>query len=137
MRMTSTASRTLLRTLLPVLLSVLLHARTAPAAQTKKSVDLLIRGGLLVSMDPSRHLYNDGAVAISGDSIVAVGPRQDIESQFSAKQTIDAHDKLIMPGFINGHTHVPMTLLRGLHDDVTLDDWLRKYIFPAEAKNVN
>ena len=41
-----------------------------------------------------------------------------------------------MPGFINGHTHVPMVLLRGLVDDVTLDDWLRKYIFPAEAKNV-
>jgi 5-methylthioadenosine/S-adenosylhomocysteine deaminase len=49
---------------------------------------------------------------------------------------IDARGKLVMPGFINGHTHVPMTLFRGLHDDVTLDDWLRKYIFPAEAKNV-
>jgi 5-methylthioadenosine/S-adenosylhomocysteine deaminase len=42
----------------------------------------------------------------------------------------------VLPGFINGHTHVPMTLFRGLHDDVTLDDWLHKYIFPAEAKNV-
>ena len=52
------------------------------------------------------------------------------------KQTIDAKGALMLPGFINGHTHVPMTLLRGLHDDVTLDDWLRKYIFPAEAKNV-
>jgi 5-methylthioadenosine/S-adenosylhomocysteine deaminase len=52
------------------------------------------------------------------------------------KQTIDAKGALVLPGFINGHTHVPMTLLRGLHDDVTLDDWLRKYIFPAEAKNV-
>ena len=44
---------------------------------------------------------------------------------------------LVLPGFINGHTHVPMTLFRGLHDDVTLKDWLYKYIFPAEAKNVN
>jgi 5-methylthioadenosine/S-adenosylhomocysteine deaminase len=52
------------------------------------------------------------------------------------KQSIEAKGALILPGFINGHTHVPMTLLRGLHDDVTLDDWLRKYIFPAEAKNV-
>jgi len=54
-----------------------------------------------------------------------------------AKQTIDAKGKLIIPGLINGHTHIPMVLLRGLVSDVTLDDWLRKYIFPAEAKNVN
>jgi 5-methylthioadenosine/S-adenosylhomocysteine deaminase len=54
-----------------------------------------------------------------------------------AKQTIDAKGKLIMPGLINAHTHIPMVLMRGLVDDVTLDDWLRKYIFPAEAKNVN
>src|SRR5579862_3935687 len=134
--MTSTVSRALLRTLL-LLLSVSLCSQTPPAPSTKKTADLLITGGLVGSMDPSRHIYDDGAVAISGDSILAVGPRQDIESQYSALQTIDAHDKLIMPGFINGHTHVPMTLLRGLHDDVTLDDWLRKYIFPAEAKNVN
>jgi 5-methylthioadenosine/S-adenosylhomocysteine deaminase len=50
---------------------------------------------------------------------------------------IAANGKLVLPGFINGHTHVPMTLFRGLHDDVTLDEWLHKYIFPAEAKNVN
>ena len=135
--MTSTASRTLLPTLLPLLLSVSVCSQTSPAPQAKKSADLLILGGLVVSMDPSRHVYDDGAVAVRGDSIVAVGPRQEIESQLTAAQTIDAHGKLIMPGFINGHTHVPMTLFRGLHDDVTLDDWLRKYIFPAEAKNVN
>src|SRR4249919_1168735 len=51
--------------------------------------------------------------------------------------TIDAKGKLVLPGFINGHTHVPMTLFRGLHDDVTLNDWLYKYIFPAEKNNVN
>ena len=107
------------------------------AQPAQKSVDLLVTGGLVVTMDSSRTILDDGAVAIKGDLIVAVGPRADIESQYSANQTIEARGKLIMPGFINGHTHVPMTLLRGLHDDVTLDDWLRKYIFPAEAKNVN
>src|SRR5439155_22895442 len=69
--------------------------------------------------------------------IVAVGPRSELESKYSAPQIIDARGRLVLPGFINGHTHVPMTLLRGLHDDVTLNDWLYKYIFPAEAKNVN
>jgi 5-methylthioadenosine/S-adenosylhomocysteine deaminase len=107
------------------------------AQQSKTNVDLLVTGGLIVTMDPSRTIYDDGAIAVKGDSIVAVGPRTAIENQYSATQTIDARGKLVMPGFINGHTHVPMTLFRGLHDDVTLDDWLRKYIFPAEAKNVN
>ena len=54
----------------------------------------------------------------------------------TAKETIDAKGKLIIPGLINGHTHIPMVLMRGLIDDVMLDDWLRKYIFPAEARNV-
>jgi 5-methylthioadenosine/S-adenosylhomocysteine deaminase len=101
-----------------------------------QKVDLIVSHGLVVTMDGTRAVYDDGAVAISGDTILAVGPQSTITAQYAASQTIDAKDKLVLPGFINGHTHVPMTLLRGLHDDVTLDDWLRRYIFPAEAKNV-
>jgi len=124
--------------LLAFIFSVLMGSPDSSAAQSaKKSVDLLVTGGIVVTMDASRTIQNDGAVAIKSDVIVAVGPRAEIENQYSANQTIDGRGKLIMPGFINGHTHVPMTLFRGLHDDVTLDDWLRKYIFPAEAKNVN
>jgi 5-methylthioadenosine/S-adenosylhomocysteine deaminase len=103
----------------------------------KKSVDLIISGGTVVTMDGKRSIDADASVAIAGDSIVAVGPRREIEAKYTAAQTINAAGKLVLPGFINGHTHVPMTLFRGLHDDVTLDDWLRRYIFPAEAKNVN
>ena len=88
-------------------------------------------------MDGSRAILEDGAVAVKGDTIIAVGPRSELEARYAAAQTIDAKGKLVLPGFINGHTHVPMTLFRGLHDDVTLNDWLYKYIFPAEAKNVN
>src|ERR1700752_1181033 len=106
-------------------------------AQAKQSVDLIVTHGIVVTMNGARTIYQDGSVAIRGDSIVAVGPRAEIEAKYNAAQTIDAHGGLGLPGFINGHTHVPMTLFRGLHDDVTLDDWLRKYIFPAEAKNVN
>src|SRR5258705_8676059 len=105
-------------------------------AQTKQSADLLITGGIVVTMDGPRSIYDDGAVVVSGDTIVAVGPRTDIEARYAARQTIEATNKLVLPGFINGHTHVPMTLFRGIHDDVTLNDWLYKYIFPAEAKNV-
>ena len=104
--------------------------------RSKQKVDLIVTGGLVVTMDSGRVIYDDGAVAVKGDTILAIGPSAEIAANYKGSATIDARGKLVMPGFINGHTHVPMTLFRGLHDDVTLDDWLHKYIFPAEAKNV-
>ena len=106
-------------------------------AHAKDTADLIITGGTVVTMDGARSIVDDGAVVVNGDMILAVGPRAGLESKYQAKKSIDAKGMLVLPGFINGHTHVPMTLFRGLHDDVTLDEWLRKYIFPAEAKNVN
>jgi 5-methylthioadenosine/S-adenosylhomocysteine deaminase len=102
----------------------------------KEKIDVLVNGGMIVTMDGDRLILEDGAVAVKGDVISAVGFRTDLEKKYTPDQTIDARGKLVLPGFINGHTHVPMTLFRGLHDDVTLDEWLHKYIFPAEAKNV-
>ena len=113
-----------------VFFSILLYGQT-----TRESADTIITGQV-ITMDGQRHIYDDGAVAVSGDTIVAVGPRAAIEERYQSKQSIVAKNTLVLPGFINGHTHVPMTLFRGLHDDVTLTDWLYKYIFPAEAKNV-
>ncbi len=113
-----------------VFCSSLVHGQVA-----KERADTVITG-MVVSMDAQRHIYDDGAVVVTGDTIVAVGPRADIEARYETKQKIDGKNTLVLPGFINGHTHVPMTLFRGLHDDVTLNDWLYKYIFPAEAKNV-
>jgi 5-methylthioadenosine/S-adenosylhomocysteine deaminase len=102
------------------------------------NVDMLIMGGTIVTMDGERRVIENGYVAVQGDTITAVGSGYPSvgKGTLVAKQTIDAKGTLILPGFVNGHTHAAMTLLRGLHDDVTLDDWLRKYIFPAEAKNV-
>src|SRR5581483_11142866 len=120
-----------------VLLLHIFVALSAVAQAGKQNADLISTGGTGVTMNAARSLYEDGAVAVRGDNIVAVGPRAEIESKYQAKDTIDARGGLVLPGFINGHTHVPMTLFRGLHDDVTLSDWLHKYIFPAEAKNVN
>src|SRR6266403_1270714 len=116
------------------------HAQ-APSKQGV-SVDLLITGGTIVTMDPSRRILEDGFIAVRGDEIVAVGSGASASLRFApkgidAKLKIDARGKLILPGFINSHTHVPMTLFRGLKDDVTLEEWLTKSIFPAEAKNVN
>jgi 5-methylthioadenosine/S-adenosylhomocysteine deaminase len=107
------------------------------SAQTKQNVDLIVSGGIVVTMDSGRAIIHDGAVAVRGDAIVGVGPRAEIDARYKAAQVVDGRGHVVLPGFINGHTHVPMTLFRGLHDDVTLNDWLHKYIFPAEAKNVN
>src|SRR5450755_1153638 len=110
----------------------------APASsQSKQPADLIVTGGLIVSMNPARTIYQDGSVAIKNDSILAIGPHAEIDAKYISAHTIDARGRLVLPGLVNGHTHVPMTLFRGLHDDVTLNDWLYKYIFPAEAKNVN
>jgi 5-methylthioadenosine/S-adenosylhomocysteine deaminase len=99
-------------------------------------VDLLVLNGTLVTMDKERHVIQDAGVAVEHGRIVAVGSSADIIRMYSAPERIDASGKLIIPGLINGHTHVPMTLFRGLADDLDLQEWLTKYIFPAEAKNV-
>ena len=85
-------------------------------------------------MDDARIIEN-GAIAVRNGEIVAVGTAAELRI-YAARQTINAAGKVIIPGLINTHTHVPMTLFRGIADDLDLKDWLTKYIFPAEAKNV-
>jgi len=87
-------------------------------------------------MDPQRSVLQDGAVAIQGDSIVAVDASAKIDMRFEAAKLIDAKGALVMPGLINAHTHMGMSLFRGLADDLALDDWLHTYIFPAESRYV-
>src|SRR5260370_132038 len=104
---------------------------------TKEKADLIVTRGTVATMDGARAIYDDGIIVVKGDTIVAVGPRPELEAKYLASETVNAKGGLVLPGFINGHTHAPMTLFRGIHDDVTLNDWLYKYIFPAEKKNVN
>lgn len=99
--------------------------------------DLIIRGGTVVTMDGSSRVIDDGAVAITQDRIVAVGTSSEVSARYRATRTINAAGKIVMPGLINTHTHVPMVLFRGIADDLVLMEWLQKYIFPAEAKNVD
>jgi len=122
---------------LVILATMLVSSVPIDAAQTRRSVDLLILGGTVVTMDANRRVLEDGGIAISAGRIVAIGPRVEIERGYQSQTTIDAKGKLITPGLINGHTHIPMVLFRGLADDLDLQDWLTKYIFPAEAKNVS
>src|SRR5712692_4169844 len=106
------------------------------AQRRKIVVDLIVRGGTVVTMDSARRVIENGAVAVKGGRIVAVGSAAEIDRKYAAREVVNAGGKVVIPGLINGHTHVPMTLFRGLADDLDLQEWLTKYIFPAEAKNV-
>jgi len=117
-----------------LLVLVVLYA--ASLAQGRNA-DLLIVGGTVVTMDKYLRVLENGGVAIRGDKIVGVGTRAQITSRYRAARTIDATGKVVIPGLINTHTHVPMSLFRGIADDLDLNEWLTKYIFPAEAKNVD
>jgi 5-methylthioadenosine/S-adenosylhomocysteine deaminase len=105
-------------------------------ASAKTRVDLLVTSGTIVTMDAERRIIEDGAIAIRGGAIVAIGPTAEIIGKYSAARSINASGRLVLPGLINTHNHAPMTLLRGIAGDTTLQEWLEKYIFPAEAKNV-
>src|ERR1700730_9422833 len=111
-------------------------ASTTMAQRRKTVVDIIVRGGTVVTMDGSRRVIENGSVAVKNGRIVAVGDTAEIERTYGAREIVDATGKVVFPGLINGHTHVPMTLFRGLADDLDLQEWLTKYIFPAEAKNV-
>src|ERR1700722_11117032 len=98
--------------------------------------DWIYSARYVVTMDAQHRLIDDGAVAIRGESIVGVGNRAEINRQFREDHRLDRPEALIMPGLINTHTHAAMSLLRGVADDLRLQDWLEHFIFPAEAKNV-
>lgn len=100
-----------------------------------EQVDLILRGGIVVTMNGKFDVFDDGAVAIRGDSIVAVGPTDKIVNAYQADQEVDCPDTVIMPGLVNAHTHIPMTLMRGLNDDLRLDVWLG-YLMPVEREFV-
>src|SRR5437016_12534864 len=124
-------------TRLIVLILLISVAQSATIAQRRKTVvDLIVSGGTVVTMDGARHVIENGAIAIKAGRIEAIGRAGDIDQRYAAREVINATGKVVVPGLINGHTHVPMTLFRGLADDLDLQEWLTKYIFPAEAKNV-
>ena len=124
---------------IPIILGLacLLASLRAVGAESPEQVDLLIRGGTVVSMDGQDSVTEQGAVAVRGERIVAVGSDADLAAKYQAKRSLDASGMVVMPGLINAHTHVPMVLLRGLADDLPLMEWLNQNIFPTEAQNVD
>jgi 5-methylthioadenosine/S-adenosylhomocysteine deaminase len=111
---------------------------TASASQNAaRQVSMIVAGDFVVTIDGAKHIYHPGSVAIDGANIAGVGSSADIAARFKARDNINAVGSVIIPGLINTHTHAPMVLYRGLADDLPLQEWLEKYIFPAEAKTVS
>jgi 5-methylthioadenosine/S-adenosylhomocysteine deaminase len=99
-----------------------------------QEVDLVVAGGVVLTADQDWNIYDPGAVAVDKGAIVGLGAREEVERAYRGRERIDASGRLVMPGLINAHTHAPMTLFRGIADDLPLETWLYDYIWPAEAK---
>jgi len=95
--------------------------------------DVLLTNAHVLTMDDRFSAYEPGSVAIGGHAILAVG---DVAAQYEANETIDCAGRVVMPGLVNAHTHAPMTMLRGLADDLRLDVWLMGYVMPVEREFV-
>ena len=99
-------------------------------------VDTILTGGSVATMNGDFALFTSGAVAIRDSIIEGVGPADQIAAAYTADEVVDCSGCAVIPGLINAHTHAPMTLLRGLADDLRLDVWLMGYIMPVEREFV-
>ncbi len=102
-----------------------------------KSVDVLFTNVHILTMDEELNQYPKGALAVDGNSIIEVGEEKDLTAKYQPKELVDCGGKVMIPGLVNAHTHVPMTLVRGLADDLRLDVWLLGYMMPVEREYVS
>ena len=100
---------------------------------TPQPCDLLIEAGWVVPVVPHGVVLTDHAVAVSGGRIQAILPIAQARLQYAPKETVARPDAVLIPGLVNAHTHNPMTLLRGIADDLPLMTWLQQHIWPVEA----
>jgi 5-methylthioadenosine/S-adenosylhomocysteine deaminase len=125
----------ILKTLSLVL--VLAGCGTTQAGDADETIDLIVNGDYVVTMDENLTVIEGGAVAVDDGVIVAVGPAGEINAAYRARESLDGAGQVVLPGLVNGHLHAAMTLLRGVADDLALMDWLTNYIFPAEVEFVD
>lgn len=97
----------------------------------------LINAGHVVPVRPAHGALRNHSVAISGDTILGVLPMEEARRNWPSADSIDLPGHVLLPGFVNAHTHSPMCLLRGFADDMALHVWLQEHIWPAEARHVN
>ncbi|MGA3108204.1 MAG: amidohydrolase [Candidatus Bathyarchaeia archaeon] len=94
---------------------------------------IFIKGGTIVTMDPHRRVFRDGAVLIDNGVISQVGKTVDVKPQRRAEFEIDAKGKVVLPGLVDTHVHLAQALIRGSADDTSLIDWLQKFVWPLQG----
>ncbi len=99
-----------------------------------RSIDLLISARWVVPAEPDRVVLEQHAVAVDRGAIVELLPIGEAIAKYAPRERVDLPDHALIPGLVNAHTHNPMTLLRGLADDLPLMTWLREYIWPVESR---
>ena len=119
-----------------VFICVHLWLSAALALHAAEPADAIWTARYVVTMDAQHRVIEHGAVAVRANRIVAVGPQAAIDKQYTTAHRLDRPEAVLIPGLIDTHTHAAMSLFRGIADDLTLQDWLEHYIFPAEARNV-
>lgn len=97
-----------------------------------ENIDMLIHGGIVLTIDAERRIFEDGAVAIRGDKIVEVGESQELKKRYSAKENIDARGMAILPGLVNLHFHTD-NFSRGVGEHLGLGEWLDTIYYPMLA----
>jgi len=101
------------------------------------NVDMVIHNGIIVTMNAGFSVIPDGLITVKNGRISQVSAKTAGDELPDADEIIDAKGGIILPGLVNTHTHLPMTLFRGLADDLPLEVWLKEHIFPAEARHIN
>jgi cytosine/adenosine deaminase-related metal-dependent hydrolase len=96
------------------------------------SDSILIKNGYLLTLNPKRQIFRDGAIYIEGERIIEVGKAEDLKAH-RAETVIDAKNKIVMPGLVDTHVHLSQALIRGCADDVSLVDWLKKYVWVLQG----
>ncbi len=99
-------------------------------------IDLLLTNAVVLTMDAQQRIIERGAVAVRGGAIVAVGASDDLAAHYDATEMVDCGGCVLLPGLINAHCHIPMSLLRGIGADRQLDVWLFGFMFPVESRYV-
>jgi 5-methylthioadenosine/S-adenosylhomocysteine deaminase len=98
---------------------------------------MVVVGGTVLTMEPGSEPIANGAVAIADGRIAAVGPAEQMLEQAPTGEIVNATDCLVLPGLVNTHSHLAMSVMRGIADDMPLKAWLEEHIWPAEREHMN
>jgi 5-methylthioadenosine/S-adenosylhomocysteine deaminase len=101
------------------------------------SWDMIVLGGTILTMEEGSDPITSGAIAIADGKIAAVGPAEELLELAPTGEVLTATSCIVMPGLVNTHSHLAMTLLRGLADDLPLKEWLENHIWPAEKTHMS